>query len=161
MDFLHSVEFYVIILLVAALAVGLMAMPSGHGPVETGFADGLLGYDPDLADPTPRIELESLPDGTVRITRLGLPDTLDTAATVALAITRKGFDLTIEERITPASRPLLASETTPANKATFILADLAPERYHIKYNSDSTSSFTTATFNNRPGMRSTRLFRQA
>lgn len=162
MDFLHSVEFYVIILLVAALAVGLMAMPSGHGPVETSFSEGFLTFDPAAGeDPAPRLELECLPDGGVKITRHGLPDTLDSAATAALAISRKGFDLTIEERLTPASSPLLASETNRVNTAVYILQGLARERYHMRFNSESTSSFTTVTFVNRPGLRATREFRQA
>lgn len=160
MDFLHSVEFYVIVLLVAALAVGLLAMPSGHGPVKTSFAEGFLTYD-QAAGPEPRLELECLPDGNVKITRHGLPDNLDNAATAALAISRKGFDLTVEERLTPASRPLLASETSAVNTAVYILTGLARERYHLRFNSDSTSSFTTLTFVNRPGLRSTRVFRQA
>jgi hypothetical protein len=189
MELLHSVEFYVIIFVIAAFAVALMALPSGHGPVETDFANGLLSYDPTITDQTPRIELECKEDGTVKITRYGLPDDLNTASTVALAITRHAFDLTIEERITPAasqggstpgnvtaqsmagnpqsselpaaSKALLDSEITPANNAVFYLTGLAHERYHIKYNSDSTSSFTTLTLHNRPGLRSTRLFRSA
>lgn len=161
MEFFHSVEFYVIILLVAALAVGLMARPSGHGPVETDFSEGFLSYDPSPEDNTPRIEIECLEDATVKITRFGLPDNLDSAATVALALTRKGFDITAEERITPASRPLLSSETVPVNTAVYLIRGLAHERYHLKFNSDSTSSFTALTFMNRPGLRSTRIFRQA
>lgn len=161
MDFLHSVEFYVIVLLVAALAVGLIAMPAGHGPVETDFCEGFLSYSPAGGDTTPRIEIECQPDGTVKIIRHGLPDGLDSSSTVALAITRKAFDLTAEERITPGSRAMLASETTPVNTAVFILPGLAHERYHLKYNSDATSSFTALTFMNRPGLRSTRIFRQA
>ncbi len=161
MDFLHSVEFYVIILLVAALAVGIMAMPSGHGPVETDFSEGFLSYNPDLTDLTPRIEIECLSDGTVKITRVGLPENLDSAATAALALTRKGFDITAEERLTPASRALLSSETIQVNTAVYLIGGLAHERYHLKFNSDSTSSFTALTFMNRPGLRSTRIFRQA
>lgn len=162
MDFFHSVEFYVIILVIAALCVGLLAIPSGQGPVETGLADGLLSHTPEgEADPAPRIEIECRDDGTVKITRYGLPQGLDTSASVALAITRKGFDISIEERITPSSRPLLASETMPANTAVFHLPVLARDRYHIRYNSDSTSSFTTLTLMNRPGLRAVRLFHQA
>lgn len=161
MDFLHSVEFYVILFVIAALAVGLLAIPQGRGPVETSFANGDLSFDNGTSDLTPRIELECMPDGTVKIIRYGLPESLTSAASIALAITRKGFDLTIEERISPSSRAILDSETTPVNRATFILGGLAHERYHLKYNSETTSSFTTATINNRPGLRSTRLFREA
>ena len=43
----------------------------------------------------------------------------------------------------------------------FHLPVLARERYHIKYNSDPTSSFTTLTLHNRPGLHSTRILRKA
>lgn len=162
MEFLHSVEFYVILLVIAAFCVGLLAIPAGSGPVETDFADGLLSFSPEgEADPSPRLEIECREDGTVKIQRFGLPAGLDSAATVALAISRKGFDISIEERITPGSRPLLASETTPVNTAVFYLPTLARERYHFRYNSDSTSSFTSFTLLNRPGLRSTRPIRNA
>lgn len=161
MDFLYSVEFYVILLVIAAFAVAFMAIPAGRGPVETSFATGLLDLAPDGTDLTPRIEIECRPDGDVRITRYGLPEYLDSSATVALAITRKGFDLSVEERITPASQALLESELRPVNRATFYIPGLAHEHYHLKYNSDPTSSFTALTFMNRPGLRSTRLFREA
>jgi hypothetical protein len=161
MDFLYSIEFYVTLFVIAAFAVALLALPAGHGPVETCFANGILSLDENLADPTPRLELECQEDGSVKITRYGLPDDLNSAATIALAINRKAFDIAIEERISPASRPLLDSELTPVNTATFYLQGLAHERYHIKYNSDATSSFTALTLMNRPGLRSTRIFREA
>lgn len=161
MDLFHSVEFYVTILVIAALAVGILAMPSGHGPVETSFSEGQLSFNPDLKDTTPRIEIDCQTDGTVKITRVGIPDNINSAATVALAITRKGFDISIEERITPDNRAMLSSETTPVNTAIYHLTNLARERYHLKFNSDSTSSFTAVTFINRPGIHSTRIFRQA
>lgn len=161
MDIFHSVEFYVTIFVIAALAVGILAMPSGHGPVETSFAEGILSFDPELTDLTPRIEIECQTDGTVKITRIGLPDEINSATTVALAITRKGFDLSIEERITPASQALLLSEIAPANIATYYLHGLAHEHYHLKFNSDSTSAFTAVTFMNHPGLHSTRVFRQS
>lgn len=161
MEIFHSVEFYVTILVIAALAVGILAMPSGHGPVETNFSEGQLSFNPDLKDTTPRIEIDCQTDGTVKITRIGLPDNINSATTVALAITRKGFDLSIEERITPDTRAMLSSETAPVNTAIYYLTDLAREHYHLKFNSDSTSSFTAVTFMNRPGLHSTRIFRQA
>lgn len=162
MEFFHTVEFYVILLVVAAFCIGLLAVPSGVGPVETEFANGLLSFTPEgEADATPRIEILCQEDGSVKLMRYGLPADLDSAATVALAMTRKGFDISIEERITPSSLPLLASETEAVNTATFHLPILARERYHIKYNSDSTSSFTTLTLHNRPGLRTIRLLRPA
>lgn len=164
MDIFHSVEFYVIILLIAALAIAFISRPSEYGPVYTSFANGRLRFLTDIEDPTPRIELECLDDGSVKITRYGLPDNLTDDSTVALAITRKGFDISIEERITAASGHGSVSSTTSAVSpdavaaATFILPDLAQERYHIRYNSDPTSSFTSFTLSNRPGLHSVRPF---
>lgn len=161
MQFIGTVEFYVTLLLAAAIIAGIIAMPSGHGPVETDFSEAFLTFDPELTDLTPRMELECLPDGSVKLTRIGLPDDIDSTATMALSITRKGFDLSAEERITPGARPYLRTESQPVNKATFILSGLAQERYHMRYNSEPTTSFTTLSFVNRPGLRSTRLFRHA
>lgn len=165
MDFLHSVEFYVIIFMVAAFAVALIAMPQGRGPVETSFAEGMLDKAPEGSDLSPRIELLCLDDGNVKITRYGLPEGLDSGATVALALSRKGFDISAEERITAvnyrAANALLDSERQEVNRATFILPGLACERYHLKYNSDATSSFAALTFLNTPGRHTVRLFRQA
>ena len=149
MQFIGTVEFYVTLLLAAAIIAGIIAMPSGHGPVETDFSEAFLTFDPELTDLTPRMELECLPDD------------IDSTATVALSITRKGFDLSAEERITPGARPYLRTESQPVNKATFILSGLAQERYHMRYNSEPTTSFTTLSFVNRPGLRSTHLFRHA
>ena len=99
MQFIGTVEFYVTLLLAAAIIAGIIAMPSGLGPVETDFSEAFLTFDPELTDLTPRMELECLPDGSVKLTRIGLPDDIDSTATVALSITRKGFDLSAEERI--------------------------------------------------------------
>lgn len=150
-----------ILFMVAALVVGIFAMPANHGPVETEFAAGKLQFDPTLADLTPRLEIECKPDFTIKITRIGFPDILHSDASVALAITRKGFDLTIEERITPGTNPLLQSEITPVNTAVFYLEGLAPDRYHIKYNSEATSSFAAFSINNRPGLTTSRPLLQA
>ena len=74
MQFIGTVEFYVTLLLAAAIIAGIIAMPSGHGPVETDFSEAFLTFDPELTDLTPRMELECLPDGSVKLTRIGLPD---------------------------------------------------------------------------------------
>lgn len=141
--------------------IGIFTIPTSAGPVETEFASGYLALSSDLnnnpplsSDPTPRIDLECKPDGTVRIIRYGLQ--LDNAAIIALAITRKGFDLAIEERITPDAIALLSSERRPADTAIFYLTGLAHERYHISYNSASTSCFAALSLNNLPDLHTSR-----
>lgn len=145
----HSVEFYVILLTVAALAVGLIVKPRDKGQAETSFAAGRLSRD---VDTTPRLQFRCLDNGDLEITRCGLTG-LTSAATVAIAITRIGFDISIEERITPA-----AGDGEPIERATFIVPDLASERYHITYNSAAYSLFLATTLPLRPGISFVRPF---
>lgn len=149
-NFLTSTEFYVIMLTLAALAVGLIVKPRDRGQAETTFATGVPGWDDDVR---PRLEFECRDNGDVIVRRYGLSG-LTSAATVALAITRIGFDLTIEERVTPR----WAEVVTEANMATFVIEGLARERYHVKYNSESYSVFLTTGLVNRAGMRMVREF---
>lgn len=159
---MDTVTIYIILLLAAALSVALLAIPKGTGPVLTDFATGkLTASDFAAKDPSPRLELLCRDDGTLEINRIGLPAGLNNTATVALAITRKGFDISIEERITPGSGALLDSELQPVDTATFYIPNLARERYHISYNSAPTSTFTSFTLLNRPGLRSSRPLRPA
>jgi len=146
-----STEAYVLIFTFAALIVGLLVKPRQKGEAETSFAEGMLTAD-DNPDPTPRIEVQCLSNGDVAISRCGLQG-LTASATVALAITRIGFDLSVEERITHGHYA-----DAPINRATFILKGLAKERYHLKYNSPSYSTFLATAFPNRPGIVFARSF---
>lgn len=140
----------------AAFAVALCAKPRDIGPAETTFLTADLSYEPD--GDTPAVEFDCRDDGKVMITRHGLRG-LTQEAVVALAVTRAGFDISIEERITPQA-PAIATpangdgaDTHPGvNTATFLLDGLGRERYHIKYNSDATSSFAALTVRNIPGL---------
>ena len=140
--FLHSTEFYVVMLMLAAMAVAAVARPSGRGEAVTEFAAGTLSMD---ADDRARVEAICQDDGSVILRRCGLLGLTD-SATVALAVTRIGFDITIEERITPGG------DGVSVNCATFRLEGLAHERYHLKYKSDGYSRFVAFTLHNRPGM---------
>lgn len=147
--FLHSTEFYVILFTIAAMVIGLLVKPGQRGQAETAFASGVLDRE---VDTTPRIEIRCLDNGDVELRRCGLHG-LTKSATVALAITKIGFDLTIEERITPGN-----PTDTPVERATFIIKGLAPERYHLNYNSSSYSTFLATSLPNRPGIAFTRQF---
>lgn len=173
--FLHSTEFLVSLFVVAALLVGLIVKPSRRGQAETSFARGELYPD---ADTTPRVEFRVAPDGTLEISRCGLTD-LTSADSVSLAITRIGFDIDIQERIVrndharvrrdPAAdlpAPFRGAFSTPSpygltdaiGRAIFRIPGLAPERYHIKYNSPAYSTFLATTLPLRPGISFTRPF---
>ena len=145
----HSVEFYVILFTVAAMVVGLMARPSDRGEAQTSFAEGELSRE---VDTTPRIEVRCLENGDVELRRCGLRG-VTADSTVALAITRIGYNISIEERVTFG-----AGEGTPMERATFLIKGLAQERYHLKYNSDTYSLFLATALPNRPGIAFTRVF---
>ena len=149
--FLHSTEFYVILFTAAAMIVGLLVKPRERGQAETSFATATLDRE---VDTTPRLEFQCLDNGDVILRRCGLHG-LTSAATVAIAITRIGFDLEIEERITPG---MPNPTDTPVERATFTIKGLANERYHIRYNSSAFSTFLATTLPNRPGINFTRAF---
>ena len=95
---LFSTEFYVLIFTLAACCVGLIVKPGRRGQAETSFAEAMT-LDREV-DTTPRVEFRCLSNGDVALIRSGLTG-VTSADTVALAITRIGFDISIEERISP------------------------------------------------------------
>lgn len=138
---------------IAALLVGLIVKPHQRGQAETSFATP-VALDRET-DTTPRIELRCLNNGDIALIRSGLAGLTD-SATIALAITRIGFDISIEERITPPQAPGATVE-----RATFLLTDLGAERYHITYNAPTYSLFLATSITNRPGINIVRNFTNA
>lgn len=119
-----SAEFYVIAAVIAAAIVALAAIPSRRGAAVLTTYPGTLIDEDTLQQPAINVEVD--PDNRVIITRRGI-DCVAADGAVSLAVTTIGFDLTIEERITPGKgRPLPCS-------AMFILSGFGAERYHIQY----------------------------
>lgn len=149
-DFFNSVEFYVIATVVAAAIVLYFAQPSSRGEARQHLLAGDLsnasgrGWS-DTMSPQASISLRVRDDGAVVLTRYGL-NGVSISGAVSLAITVIGFDMTIEERIVPGN-----NLDDPIDTASFVLDFLAPDRYHLKYNSSSTSSFVATTLLVRPG----------
>lgn len=148
-DFLGSVEFYVYATLVAAAIVAFLARPSSRGEARQHLLAGELSNASnrswsDSNSAQPAISLIVRDDGAVVLFRHGIEDVSSSGA-VSLAITVIGFDITIEERIVPGN-----NLDDPIDTATFVLDFLAPDRYHLKYNSSATSSFVATTLLVRP-----------
>lgn len=148
-DFLSSVEFYVYATLVAAAIVAFLARPSARGEARQHLLAGDLSNATgrnwgEIATVQPAISLIVRDDGAVVLFRHGI-DGVSTSGAVSLAITVIGFDITIEERIVPGN-----DIDEPIDTATFVLDFLAPDRYHLKYNSSATSRFATTTLLVRP-----------
>ena len=119
-----SAEFYVIAAVIAAAIVALAAIPSRRGAAVLTTYPGTIIDEDTLQQPA--IDAEVDPDLRLIITRRGI-DSVAADGAVSLAVTTIGFDLTIEERITPGKgRPQPCS-------AMFILTGFGAERYHIQY----------------------------
>lgn len=101
-EFFHTVEFYVVATVVAAAVIILSTRPSGTKPVQTRFARATFEPDFEPSDAEPMLEVTVREDGMVVFTRHGL-GRVRAGTVVALAITVKGFDVTLKERITAAS----------------------------------------------------------
>lgn len=87
---------------VAAAVIILSTRPSGSKPVQTRFARATFEPDTEPSDAEPSLEVSVRHDGMVVFTRHGL-GRIREGTVVALAITVKGFDVTLKERITAAS----------------------------------------------------------
>ena len=148
-DILGSVEFYVYATVVAAAIVAYLARPSARGEARQYLLAGNLSNASnrawtDLPTLPPSISIIVRDDGAVVLFRHGI-EGVSTSGAVSLAVTVIGYDITIEERIVPGN-----NLDDPIDTATFVLDFLAPDRYHLKYNSSATSRFATATLLVRP-----------
>ena len=154
MSWFGTVEFYVIAGTVAAAVIALSALPARRGAAQLHMAAGRLEEPDALDDPErPRLDVEVTPRGTVRITRRGLKG-IGSDGAVSLAATVIGFDVKIEERLTPGR-----TGAQEPGHAVFDLDFFAPERYHISYNSDDAGLFAAFTLAVRPGLRLSRPLR--
>lgn len=156
LDILHSVEFYVILTVVAAAVIAVCARPSGRGAVETHLVAGALTEVTTYASPS--ISIECTDSGDVIITRHGLKDVFTTGA-ATLAITQKGNDISIIERITAGAKPYSKMDeecrVLPVSEfvdASFVLTFLGREWYHVKYQGEG-SRFAAFSLHVRPGIK--------
>lgn len=167
--FLHSVEFYVLMLFAAAAVLAVCVRPSRKGEALTHTLAGtLVAGDPEAG---PALHLTCLDNGDVEIRRTGLRN-LTPDSHIALAVTQIGFDLAIKERPTvggpsysrsrnadfaTAAATLPSEKTAPANptEAVFIIRFMGPEWYHINYVDETTNVFAAFSFHVRPGLKQT------
>lgn len=144
---LDSVEFYVIILVLAAAVIAFSVRGDSRGPVRQVLLPGVLSAT-DGEAPAPAIELVCADDGTVVLHRRGVR-TVTEGGALSLAIKVRGFDVEIIERTAPARHP----GGEPLDTASFILDFMGPEHYFISYRTDVEGLFAAVTLHNRPGIR--------
>ena len=143
-------------MIVAAAIVAIAARPQSIGAVrELLLAGTLVPYSAADEGDLPQVTVSCTDSGRVIIVRRGLRDiTMSGAVSIAMKI--KGFDISIEERLTPGS-----AYDDPAASAMFTIDTLAPsEYYHIRYNSSSIGRFVAFTFHTRPSISATHFLNQ-
>lgn len=145
----QTVEFYVIVCVIAAAVVALAALPSKRGEAQLHMAAGELSEDCGDSNAA-TLHAICNDDGSVTLRRTGLHG-MTASGAVSLAATVIGFDVSIQERLSAGYR-----NDTPTPTATFRLDFLARERYHITYRSEDTGLFAAFTLSNRPGLHVTK-----
>lgn len=150
MSVFDSIEFYVIAAVVASAVVGLCVRPSSKGEAVTRLLAGELSpASDDGADSTPSIELLVEEDGSVTLTRRGLDGMVHASGALSLVVNVAGFDISVEERLTPG-RP--AADVPEPAEARFTLDFLGAERYHLRYYSEATGGLAVTPLHVRPGI---------
>lgn len=155
--FLHSPEFYVIMTVVAAAVLALCIRPSRREAAVTRTVSGWIcpGDDSRPFDAPPRLEIECLRNGNVLLKRTDIAH-LGVTGALTLQVTQIGFDLQIQEHLTPGAG---LSENS-VEDAVFVINFLAPERYHIHYVADPGDRFAAFTLHVRPGIKTAVELRQ-
>lgn len=148
LSFVGSVEFYVILFTVAAAVVGLCVRPAKRGEAVTYILQGHPTATGETSPPA--ITARCHADGSVTFVRSGLE--LDSDAETSYMVTRRGFDLLIEEHtVNPSPSPTMIPTTVE-----FSLGNLAPERYHVRFESRQSSLTAIFTLTVRDGFTASR-----
>lgn len=140
-----SVEFYVIAAVVAAAVVAFSARKDDEGPVRQILLPGVLVTSD--RKPGNMIELICNEDGSVVLRRYGV-EGVTVSGAVSLAVTIRGFDVLIKERIVEGN-----PEDEMIDTASFVLDFMGEERYFISYSAETAGLFAALTLKNRVGNR--------
>lgn len=149
----QTVEFYVIVSVIAAAVIAVVSLPESKGEEKLHLIAGelLQAQEADAvgsAGPgNGELLIEVHAANFVTIRRTGL-DGVTMAGAVSLAVKVSGFDIVIEERVTTGA----ASPFGMADAAVFHLDFLAPEWYHIRYESERFSEHAAFTLHVREGI---------
>lgn len=162
LSFFNTVEFFVIMAVIAAAVVAYMCIPSRRGeavlhtvPGEllSGAENTTAAADADPDSPG-TLTVRCREDGSVELLRRGLGGLTESGA-VSLAVTVIGFDVSIEER-----RSRGYSSDPKADAARFVLDFLAPEWYHVRYAYSEGGEFCSFQLHVKPGIKLSRKLKR-
>ncbi len=151
----NTVEFYVIVSVIAAAVVAVVSLPERKGEVKQHLLAGDLiasNAQTDTAGPGHgSISFQVHEGNIVSLRRDGLKG-VNMDGAVSLAVKVSGFDIVIEERISHGAWSSLGS----ADSAVFYLDFLALEWYHIRYESELYGEHASLTLHVREGIKLTK-----
>lgn len=148
-----SLEFYVILTIVAACVVAAVALPSRKGSARQFFFVGEI--EPDLspeAEEKPMLTVYCERDGELILERTGIPG-LSLSGNISLVGELIGFDLKLTERTVAGHGEQVFT------KARFKADIFGAERYHISYHCADGNGFTAFTIPVTPGIKTVRALR--
>lgn len=148
LSFFSSIEFYVIMAVVAAAIVAVACRPQVRGEMLEYLLAGRLSKKGE--GHAPSVEFKCLDSGIVVLTRYGIEGVSESGA-VSIAAKCDGVNLFIEERLIPGNQ-----YDMPIDEARFDLDFLRHGRYHVRYNSDATGLFVAFQLHVSPGIVATR-----
>jgi hypothetical protein len=136
----HSIEFYVIALFVAFALLGLIVGHREPGPATSDIVELVLTAEEGTTG-TPMLTLQSQPDGTVLLTRTGLP--MRPGETAHLVVT------VVDDKVNVVEKRGVRS---PGNvmidhRGQAVLTSLRNRRYYVRYDSAITEHWGTVRFN--------------
>lgn len=140
-----TTELCVLGLFAAAAVLAFAVRPAQKGPARQHLLPGVLSHE---GPEEPSVDIRCHSDGSVTLWRNGLSGLTDLDA-VSLAVTQRGFDLDINERMALSRTSSTAAQ--PVDSAKFTLDFLAQEHYHITYRIDDEVA-AAFTLHVRPGM---------
>ena len=136
-----SVEFYVILVVIAAAIAIAAAMPSSRGEARNFFYTARL-LETESPATSPGVTFTYDDHGNLTVFRTGITG-LTSSGALSLAVTIIGTDVTIEERLSNGY-----SADPPRDAAQAALDCLGRQRYHIRYISDNMSTAFSMTLDN-------------
>lgn len=143
---------YILLLFVAAAFVAFVARPRGRGEAQKRLYAGTLieadGHDKaEVETPTPRLETECIGGGKVRFRRIGV-EHLTSSGAVSLAVTFKGKDVEIVERVSAGY-----GNDRPVQGAEFEIDMTGHEWRHVRWSNEDTGLWCAFTLHVREGIR--------
>lgn len=140
----HSVEFYIILTVVAAAIIAVLARPSRRSAARSFLIPGQLLTSPTSSEPMVSVTVDD--HANVHFLRTGICE-ITSSATLTLSATLIDHDLTLKQCVASG----YANDPT-VTAADYLIDFLGRDRYHIHYHDETTNLSCSFSLTVRPGI---------